>query len=274
MSGVDGKVTVVTGAASGIGAAAARRFAEGGSRVVIADLQEEPGKRLAEEIGEKAVFVRTDVTQESDVAQAVDTAVQRFGALDVMINNAGIVGAVGSIAQTSAEAWDATLNVLLRGTFLGMKHAARVMLPRKSGVILSLSSTAGVTGGLGPHAYTAAKHGVVGLTRSVASELSGHGIRVNAVAPGNTVTAMTSALVAGDHEDVEATEAALRDASPLGIAGQPDDIANALLYLASDEARFVTGHTLVVDAGQTTAERPALFHSMRPSVRREAGRRT
>jgi NAD(P)-dependent dehydrogenase (short-subunit alcohol dehydrogenase family) len=274
MSGVDGKVAVVTGAASGIGAATARLFAERGCRVVLADLQEEPGKRLAEEIGKNALFVRTDVTQESDVARAVDSAVESFGALDVMINNAGIVGAVGSISETPADAWDATLNVLLRGTFLGMKHAARVMLPRKSGVILSLSSTAGVTGGLGPHAYTAAKHAVVGLTRSVASELSRSGIRVNAVAPGNTVTAMTSALVSGDPQAAEATEAELRKASPLGIAGHPDDIAHALLYLASDEARFVTGHTLLVDAGQTTAEQPARFHSMRPSVHREAGRKT
>lgn len=274
MSGVDGKIAVVTGAASGIGAATARRFAERGCRVVIADLQEGPGKQLAEEIGESAIFVRTDVTQEADVARAVDTAVERFGALDVMINNAGIVGAVGSVAETPVEAWDATLDVLLRGTFLGTKHAARVMLPRERGVILSLASTAGVTGGLGPHAYTAAKHAVIGLTRSVASELSRKGIRVNAVAPGNTVTAMTSALIAGDPEDLEATEASLRKRSPLGIAGHPDDIAHALLYLASDEARFVTGQVLLVDAGQTTAEHPSPFHAMRPSVYREAGRKT
>ncbi len=274
MSGVDGKVAVVTGAASGIGAATARLFAERGSRVVVADLQEEPGKRLAEEIGEGARFVRTDVTEESDVARAVDTAVEVFGALDVMVNNAGIVGAVGSIAETDVAAWDATLDVLLRGTFLGMKHAARVMLPRKRGVILSLSSTAGVTGGLGPHAYTAAKHAVIGLTRSVASELSPSGIRVNAVAPGNTVTAMTSAVIAGDPDAADATETEIRKTSPLGIAGQPDDIAHALLYLASDEARYVTGHTLVVDAGQTTAEKPAHFHGVRPTVHREAGRKT
>jgi NAD(P)-dependent dehydrogenase (short-subunit alcohol dehydrogenase family) len=191
-----------------------------------------------------------------------------------MINNAGIVGAVGPIAETSLAAWDATLDVLLRGTFLGIKHAARAMLPRESGVVLSIASTAGLVGGLGPHAYTAAKHAVIGLTRSAASELSPKGIRVNAVAPGNTVTAMTSALVAGDPGDLETTEAALREISPLGIAGQPDDIAHALLYLASDEARFVTGHTLVVDAGQTTAGQPAQFHSLRPSVHREAGRRS
>jgi NAD(P)-dependent dehydrogenase (short-subunit alcohol dehydrogenase family) len=271
---MEGKVAVVTGAASGIGAAAARRFAERGCRVVLADLQEEAGRRVAEEIGERARFVRTDVSLEADVARAVDDAVESFGGLDVMVNNAGIVGAVGPIAETPVEAWDATLNVLLRGTFLGMKHAARVMIPRQSGVILSISSTAGVTGGLGPHAYTAAKHAVVGLTRSVASELSARRIRVNAVAPGNTVTAMTSAVIAGDPDDTRTAESTIQKGSPLGIAGHPDDIAHALLFLASDEARYITGHTLVVDAGQTTAGQPAPFHAMRPSVHREAGRRS
>lgn len=274
MSGVEGRVTVITGAASGIGAATATRFAERGSRVVLADLQEEAGERLAREIGDQAIFVRTDVSQEAEVEAAVEAALEHFGGLDIMINNAGIVGAVGSIAETSAEAWDASMDVLLRGTFFGMKHAARVMLPHKRGVILSLSSTAGVTGGLGPHAYTAAKHAIVGLTRSVASELSPSGIRVNAVAPGNTVTAMTSTVVTGNPEAMAETEAALAAGSPLGIAGHPDDIAHALLYLAGDAARFVTGHVLVVDAGQTTAGQPSHFHGMKPSVRHEAGRKT
>jgi len=274
VSGFDGKVAVVTGAASGIGAAAARRFAERGCRVVVADLQEEPGKQLAGELGERAIFVRTDVSAESDVARAVDAAVESFGALDIMVNNAGIVGSVGPIAETPVDAWDATLNVLLRGTFLGIKHAARVMTPRERGVILQVASTAGVTGGLGPHAYTAAKHAVVGLTRSVASELSKHRIRVNAVAPGNTVTAMTAALIANDPEDTATTEAAIEQGSQLGIAGHPDDIAHALLYLASDEARYITGHTLLVDAGQTSAHQPTPFHAMRPTVYREAGRKT
>jgi NAD(P)-dependent dehydrogenase (short-subunit alcohol dehydrogenase family) len=141
-------------------------------------------------------------------------------------------------------------------------------------VILSIASTAGVVGGLGPHAYTAAKHGVIGLTKSVASELAPHGIRVNAVAPGNTVTAMTSSVITGAPDALEKTERALATGSSLGIAGMPSDIANALLYLASDEARFVTAHTLVVDSGQTVAIGRTTFHDVAPEVIREAGKRT
>jgi NAD(P)-dependent dehydrogenase (short-subunit alcohol dehydrogenase family) len=203
----------------------------------------------------------------------VDLAVSAFGRLDVMVNNAGIVGAVGPIAATRAEAWDATIAVLLRGVFLGMKHAARVMVPQRSGVILSIASTAGVVGGLGPHAYTAAKHGVVGLTKSVASELAPHGIRVNAVAPGNTVTAMTAAVIAGDPAATARAETAIAQGSALGIAGMPRDIALALLYLASDDARYVTAHTLVADAGQTAALGRTVFHDAPSELIREAGKR-
>ncbi len=270
---LSGRVACITGAASGIGAETARVFAAEGARVVVADLQEAPARALVTELGESARFSRCDVTREADVAAAVELAVTEFGRLDVMVNNAGIVGAVGSIATTSAEAWDATIAVLLRGVFLGAKHAARVMMPRRSGVILSVASTAGVVGGLGPHAYTAAKHGVVGLTRSVASELAPHGIRVNAVAPGNTVTAMTSALIAGDPDDTAKTERSIARRSALGIAGLPRDIALALLYLASDDARYVTAHTLVVDSGESSAIGRTPFHDAPNEVIREAGRR-
>jgi NAD(P)-dependent dehydrogenase (short-subunit alcohol dehydrogenase family) len=274
MSGrLEGRVAVITGAASGIGAETARSFVANGARVVVADFQEEAGKKVAAQLGEAARFIRCDVTKEADVEAAVDLAVSAFGRLDVMVNNAGIVGAVGPIAKTSVEAWDATIDVLLRGVFLGMKHAARVMAPRKRGVILSIASTAGVVGGLGPHAYTAAKHGVVGLTKSVASELAPLGIRVNAVAPGNTVTAMTSAVITGDPNDTARAEAQIAKGSPLGIAGMPSDIANALLYLASDEARYVTAHTLVVDSGQTSAIGRTAFHDAPSEVVREAGKR-
>ncbi|MEN8161258.1 MAG: glucose 1-dehydrogenase [Myxococcota bacterium] len=268
-----GRVAVVTGAASGIGAETARRFVAEGARVVAADLQEAPGRALATELGDAARFVRCDVTREADVAAVVDLAVAEFGQLDVMVNNAGIVGVVGPIASTSTDAFDATLSVLLRGVFLGMKHAARVMVSRRSGVILSLASTAGVVGGLGPHAYTAAKHGVVGLTKSVASELAPHGIRVNAVAPGMTATAMTSAVMTGGPENVDEAARAIAKRTALGIAGEPRDIAQALLYLASDEARYVTAHTLVVDSGETSAIARTPFHDAPSELIREAGRR-
>jgi NAD(P)-dependent dehydrogenase (short-subunit alcohol dehydrogenase family) len=271
---LEGKVAVLTGAASGIGEGTARRFVAEGARVVVADIQAEKGLRVAKSLGDAARFVRTDVTQESDIAGAVDTAVAEFGQLDVMVNNAGIVGAVGSIVETSAEAFDATMAVLARAVFLGIKHAGRVMLPRRSGSIVSIASTAGVQGGLGPHVYTMAKHGVVGLTKSAASEFARRGIRVNAVAPGNTVTAMTADVVAGDPDDRDAVTETITTMSPLRIPGLPEDIAAAILYLASDEARYVTGQTLVVDAGQTSGSGgPVPFHRQGAEVIREAGRR-
>jgi NAD(P)-dependent dehydrogenase (short-subunit alcohol dehydrogenase family) len=221
--------------------------------VVVADMQVDAGEALVTELGDRTRFALTDVTEESDVAAAVDLAVAEFGRLDVMFNNAGIVGVVGRISETSAEAWDNTIAILLRGVFLGTKHAARVMRPQGSGVILSTSSTAGILGGLGPHAYTAAKHAVIGLTKSVANELAADGIRVNAISPGNTVTAMTAAMTTGDADNVEGAAERIASGSPLGYAGFPEDIAAAAVFLASDEARYISGHTLVVDAGQTTA---------------------
>lgn len=270
-----GKVAVITGGASGIGAGMGSLFVEQGAKVVIADLQEGPGEALAAELGDGAIFRRCDVTDEADVAAAVDAAVSTFGRLDVMCNNAGIVGAVGSIAEMSTEAWDNTISILLRGVFLGTKHAARVMVDQQSGTIINTASTAGVVGGLGPHAYTAAKHGVIGLTKSVANELAANRIRVNAIAPGNTVTAMTATVTTGDADDTETADERLSAVSPLGYAGFPADIAAAALYLASDEARYVSGHVLVVDAGQTTAGlRPNRFNLGDSRQYHEAGRIT
>lgn len=269
-----GKVAVVTGGANGIGAATVRRFVGAGAQVVVADLQDEPGRALVEELGDAARFVHVDVTAEAHVATAVDTAVAEFGRLDVMFNNAGIVGVIGRIADTPVADWDHTVAVLMRSVFLGMKHAARVMVPQGSGVIISTASSAGVLGGLGPHCYTACKHAVIGLTKSVASELGGSGIRVNAIAPGSTVSAMTAAVITGDPAATEKTAKAIAAGSALGIPAWPDDIANAALYLASDDARNVTGHTLVVDAGQTTLGGNGRFHHQPSAVLHEAGRRT
>ena len=274
MSGrLDGMVAVITGAASGIGAGTARRFVDEGASVVLADIQQEIGESLAAELGDSAAFALTDVTSEDDVAAAVGMAVARWGQLDVMFNNAGILGAVGSIADTSVEDWERTISVLLTGAFLGSKHAARVMIPKGSGSIINTASIAGITGGLAPHAYSTAKRGVIGLTQTVASEMAAHGIRVNAIAPGNTVSAMTADVMTGDHSNLEQAAAVIQSKSPLGIAGEVGDIAGAAVYLASDEARYITGHTLVIDGGQVNAGTVAKFHVAEPGLHSEAGNR-
>ena len=272
MGRLDDKIVLITGAASGIGEGTARQVIEQGGKVVIADLQADKGAGLAAELGANASSIRCDVTEEADIAAAVDHAVAHFGRLDGMVNNAGIVGAVGKVAETDAAAFDLTMSILSRAVFLGMKHAARVMEPQRSGAIVSLASTAGVMGGLGPHAYTMAKHGVVGLTKSVASELAESRIRVNAVAPGNTVSAMTSAVITGNPDAADETAKEIASGSLLGIAGMPIDIALAITYLLSEEARYISGHTLVVDAGQTTNGMAGTFNTAPADMLRENGK--
>ena len=189
------------------------------------------------------------MSQEDDVAALVDKAVSDFGRLDVMYNNAGIPGALGPIDTTPYAEWTATLDVLLNGTFLGIKHAARVMKPQQSGVIISMSS---IAGGIGPHAYSVAKCAVIGMTKNVAAELCHFGIRVNAIAPATMATSMPAGMLVGDPDDIEGLKDVLAKDSPLGRSGLAEDIAEAALWLASDNAGYVSGHTLVVDAGVTT----------------------
>lgn len=269
-SRLEGKIAVITGAASGIGEATAIRFVEEGARVVVSDVQVDAGRAVAERLGDAARFIVSDVTDEDQVAAAVDLAIDTWGRLDCMFNNAGVVGAVGPIAETTGDAWCRTIDVLLHSVFYGTKHAARVMIPVRSGVILSTTSIAGVLGGLGPHGYTAAKHAVIGLTKSAASELIQHGIRVNTIAPGTIPTALTAAALMGDPTNLAAV--AEHTKNNTGIASDPMDIANAALYLASDEARLVSGHTLVVDAGRSVNGGSARFASAAPAMVREAGR--
>jgi NAD(P)-dependent dehydrogenase (short-subunit alcohol dehydrogenase family) len=242
----EGKVGVVTGGASGIGEGIARRFVAEGGRCVIADLQEARGQALADELGDAARFVRTDVTVEEDVARMVDVAVADLGGLHCLFNNAGVVGVVGSLLDTDRADWDRTVAVLLTSVFLGIKHGGRVMRTQGSGAIVNTASTAGVRGGLGPHAYTAAKHAVVGLTESAAVELMPAGVRVNAIAPGATVSGMTAGVITGDPTALDQVEQRL--AQRFGRAARPEDVAAVALFLASDEAWYVNGACLVVDA--------------------------
>lgn len=276
MSRFDNGCVVVTGGASGIGEATVRAIVAEGGRAVIADLQEQRGAALAEELGDGARFYTTNVTREEDIAGAIAFAEQQFGPLTGMVNNAGIVGAIGSIMDTRAEDFDYTMAILSRAVFLGIKHAARAMRPHGRGAIVSLASSAGVMGGLGPHVYTMAKHGVVGITKSAACELAPLGIRVNAIAPGSTVTPMTSALVGDDPESATAAiTQAIAEASPLGVAGMPADIANAILFALSEDARYMTGHTMVIDAGQTACgTSPPSWYAEEAAVLLHAGQRT
>ncbi|PHR17193.1 MAG: short-chain dehydrogenase [Sphingopyxis sp.] len=258
MSGrLKGKVAVITGGASGIGEATARMFSAEGAQLVIADMDVVAGEALAAELGE-AIFCRTDVMVEDDVAAAILAATQTFGQLDCMINNAGFVGAVGSICDTPYEHWRATLAVMLDGVFLGCKHAALAMRVSSSkGTILNTASVAGLRGGFGAHAYSTAKHAVIGLTRSVASELAPEGVRVNAVAPGAVVTPLIQNLTGADNDTLRKLA---EKASPLGQAMYPREIAGAFTYLASDDAAHVTGEVITVDAGVTMAPEVSDFH--------------
>jgi NAD(P)-dependent dehydrogenase (short-subunit alcohol dehydrogenase family) len=271
---LEGKVAAITGAASGFGAAAAARFIREGGRVVLGDIQADSGEAMAAQLGDAARFCLCDVTQEDQVANLVDTAVEAFGKIDIMYNNAGIVGAAGPIHTTPAEEWKFTIDILLNGVFYGIKHAARAMIPQKSGSIINMASTAGIMGGLGPHAYAASKHGVIGITKNTAAELAHHGIRVNAIAPSGMATAMVAGL-SGDPTDIDGTVARLAAASPLkGRAGVADDVANAALWLASDESGYTTGHTLTTDAGTTIGASTSApnFEEYTPLIR-EAGKR-
>ena len=273
---LEGKVAVITGAASGIGAATAKTYVEQGARVVLGDIQDLPGEALAASLGGSAhaVFRHCNVTSEAEVEALVEAAVSEFGQIDVMFNCAGIVGAVGPMSTTPADEWKLTIDIMINGVFYGMKHASRHMKEAGSGSIISMSSTAGVMGGLGPHAYTAAKHAVVGMTKNLAAEVGGFGVRVNCIAPAGMATPMVAEVITGDHHNLDDTIAALAEGSPLkGRAGLAQDVANAALWLASDESGYTSGLTLTVDAGATTgstAEAPA-FADYQPMMR-EAGK--
>ena len=245
MGKLNNKVAVITGAASGIGRATATLFAGEGAAVVIGDLNLEGGEaavRECKENGGRAVFQKTDVTAEADIKAMVARAVQEFGGLDIIYNNPGLGGALGPLEQITAENWDRSLAVLLRGVFLGMKYAIPEMRKRGGGSIISTASIAGLRGYPGLHPYCAAKAAVINLTRSAAVELGKDRIRVNCICPGGINTPIGGATS-------ERSERALAEAQPIRRAGQPEDIANAALFLAGDESEWITGTAMLVDGG-------------------------
>jgi NAD(P)-dependent dehydrogenase (short-subunit alcohol dehydrogenase family) len=259
MGRLEGKVAVITGAASGIGEASARLFAREGARVVVADIQGDKGQRIADELGEAALWVHADVSSEADVERLMEQALSRFGRIDCLFNNAGFAGVGGPIEDTPAEGFDRTMAVLLRGVFLGIKHVAPVMKRQGGGSIVSTASVAGLQAGFGPHTYSAAKAAVVHLTRSVAMELGEHNVRVNCICPGGIATPIFGTALGlspqAAEEKLGVIRAALSTMQPIRRAGDPADIAHAALWLASDDSTFVNGHALVVD-GALTGGRP------------------
>jgi len=240
---------VVTGGGNGIGRASVLRFLAEGARVVVADLNEQTGRETVElasaaGAGDGVRFVRTDVSSEADVAAAVRVATDAFGGLDVMFNNAGVAGAFGPITHVDADDWDYTFAVLVKGVFLGIKHATRVLKAQgRGGSIVNTASIAGLSGGDGPQAYSAAKAAVINLTRAVAIELAPDRIRVNALCPGAILTPLLH------RGNADAMRPLLEKFQPWPDHGRPEDVAAAALFLASDDAAFVTGEALVVDGG-------------------------
>jgi NAD(P)-dependent dehydrogenase (short-subunit alcohol dehydrogenase family) len=245
-----GKVALVTGAASGMGLATARAFAEAGAAVVLADVRGALVQTVAEELiaeGHRAIGVSCDVSDDAQVAAMVDRTVAAFGRLDAAFNNAGVMASIAPTADSTREGWDRVIGINLRGVWSCMKHELPQMVRQGSGAIVNCSSVGGFTGNPGIASYIASKHGVIGLTRTTALEYVSQGIRVNAVCPGAIDTQIARDVVGGNAEAYEAMAKGI----PLGRIGRPEEIASAVLWLCSPGASFVAGHALVVDGGGT-----------------------
>jgi len=245
-----GKVAFVTGAANGIGRAAALAFAREGASVVVADVLEQGNHetaRMIQEAGAGALAVRCDVSREEEVKTALNKAVETFGRLDFAFNNAGVEQPIKVAADLAQEEWDRIVGIDLRGVFLCMKHEIPLILKQGGGAIVNTSSGAGVKGFAGQAAYCAAKFGVVGLSKAAALDYAKSNIRINAVCPGIVETPMMDRFSGGTPEGRERVVAQ----EPVGRMGRPEEIAAAVVWLCSDAAAFVTGHAMVIDGGQT-----------------------
>ena len=258
---LQGKIAVVTGAASGIGLGATELFIAEGAKVVAADMQDAKGAALEQRFGEAVAYVHCDVTREDDVKAALRTAKDRFGGLDVLFNNAGSGGAPNGVEDMTAAAWDGTMALLLRSVMLGMTHALPLMRERGGGSIINTASIAGLQAGWGPLAYSTAKGAVIHLTRCAAAELSPQNIRVNASCPGLIATSIFGASMGLPREVADQMAARVAEVAPkmqpVPKAGMPEDIANAALFLASDASAFVSGQHFVVDGAITIGGRHA-----------------
>ena len=263
------KVAIVTGAGSGIGKESSLLFLEEGAQVILADINEttlEETFNIAVQKGykENVVSIPTDVAKESDIVNMVNIAISEFGHLDILFNNAGVGGAFGSIGDIDANEWDQSMAILLKSVFMGIKHASVEMKKNTNGAsIINTASIAGMSGGGGPQAYSAAKAAVINLSQTTALELGEFKIRVNSISPG----AISTPLLNGLSEDWDER---IKGLQPIEELGQPLDIAYAALFLASDESRFVTGHNLCVDGG-LTVDRTGLIKGMRESAQEELG---
>ena len=246
---MDHPVVLITGALTGIARATALAYAKQGARIVVSGRHDQAGAELATELraaGVEAEFIRADVRHEDDVRALVDQTVARFGRLDIAVNSAGTEGKPGPATEQTAESYAATFDTNVLGTVLSMKHELRAMQPQRSGSIVNISSTFGHAGGAGASIYAASKHAVEGLTKSVALEAGAYGVRVNAVAPGPIDTGMLDRFAGG--ADGKAHFATL---NPQKRIGNPDEVADAIVFVASDAASFITGHILGVDGGKS-----------------------
>ncbi|KAJ1697173.1 hypothetical protein LUZ63_005685 [Rhynchospora breviuscula] len=254
-----GKVALITGAASGIGKAAAIRFIENGAKVLLADVQDQLGKSIANDLGPNATYIHCNITNEQAISSAVDHAVAQYGRLDIMYNNAGIIGTLApTILDLELEGFDRTMAINVHSMVAGIKHASRVMIPRQAGSIICTASATAILGGMAPHDYTVSKAAVVGLVKSTAAELNQYGIRVNCISPHAMPTPFgVNGLkkLSGINDEKIATEMIHDLWDFKGAKCEASDVAEAALFLASDDAKYISGHNLVVDAGFTCFKR-------------------
>jgi len=269
---LEGKVAVVTGATSGIGRATAERFVAEGAKVIFAGRRRELGETIVAPFGAHAVFCEADVENEDDIKGLVETALTRFGQLDILFNNAGGPAPAGSITDICSDEFDAAVRLLLRSVFYGIKHASSVMVEAGHGSIISNASVAAHLGGYSTsHIYASLKAAIVQLSKSAALELGEYGVRVNTVSPGAIATGIFARGAGFDSDQADSTaktvEKMLRRAQPIPRAGKPEDIASTVLFLASDDAAFITGRDIVVDGGMISGRRWSEVESGRSAMR-------